>query len=148
MSAGLPGVGLSGIFFIASALLMVPLEVVRTLRGQSSLARWSSVLGHFATAVAMIALLALCYVGLHVGAMWLASAWAHGSRSASGAPYQRVSGIPLLPLVVTVALVSCVLALAKLAELAARASRARAGLVRAPGDLRARTLRARTPRRR
>jgi hypothetical protein len=40
MTAGIPGIGLGGLFFVISALLMVVLELYRTARGRSSLARW------------------------------------------------------------------------------------------------------------
>jgi hypothetical protein len=40
MTAGIPGIGLGGLFFVISALLMVILELYRTVRGRSSLARW------------------------------------------------------------------------------------------------------------
>lgn len=40
MTAGIPGIGLSGLFFVISALLMVVVELYRTVRGRSSVARW------------------------------------------------------------------------------------------------------------
>jgi hypothetical protein len=40
MTAGIPGIGLGGLFFVISALLMVVVELYRTVRGRSSLARW------------------------------------------------------------------------------------------------------------
>lgn len=40
MTAGIPGIGLGGLFFVISALLMVAVELFRTVRGRSSLARW------------------------------------------------------------------------------------------------------------
>ena len=66
MSAGLPGVGLTGIFFILSALVAVPLELLRMLQGRSSLARWGAVLRHFALALAMLAGLELFYAMVHL----------------------------------------------------------------------------------
>lgn len=56
MSAGLPGLGLGGVFFILSALLVAPaFEIVRTARGQSSFAAWRVVGRQFAMAIAMTA---------------------------------------------------------------------------------------------
>src|SRR3954466_14662291 len=54
MSAGLPGFGLGGIFFILSAPLAPLFELPRTLRGRSSRARWGRIAGHLALALAMI----------------------------------------------------------------------------------------------
>ena len=85
MSAGLPGVGLSGVFFIVSALLMVPLEIARTLRGRSSLARWTTVLQHLAIAATMIVCLELVYAALHLAVELVRSAPSH-LRSAAGRP--------------------------------------------------------------
>lgn len=127
MSAGLPGVGLSGLFFIASALLMLPLEVLRTVRGRSSVARWVAVLRHFATAVAMIAALELFYAVTHLALSALAGGGdGHRARAPSGARAvwaHALTAIPLLPLLVTIGLVVGVLCLAKLAELISRAAR-------------------------
>jgi hypothetical protein len=126
MSAGLPGVGLSGTFFILSALLTLPLEVVRTLRGQSSFARWAVVLRHFATASAMIAGLVLCYGALHLVFTHLSRllVHAHGAlvsgHAVAGALPARA--VPVLPVLATLGLVACVIGLAKGAELIFRAS--------------------------
>src|SRR4029077_4549754 len=54
MSAGLPGLGLGGIFFILSALLAPVFELPRTTRAQSSRARWRQIAGHVALALGMI----------------------------------------------------------------------------------------------
>ena len=40
MTVGLPGVGLGGIFYLLSALLMPLFELARTVRGRSSPGRW------------------------------------------------------------------------------------------------------------
>jgi hypothetical protein len=55
MTAGIPGIGLGGLFFVISALLMVILELYRTVRGRSSLAHWRFV-GHQAAIAAGIVL--------------------------------------------------------------------------------------------
>jgi len=41
MTAGLPGFGLGGVFFIISALLAPFVELIMTARGRSSRARWA-----------------------------------------------------------------------------------------------------------
>jgi len=44
MTAGLPGVGLGGIFYLVCALLMPFVELINTLRGRTSKKRWKIVL--------------------------------------------------------------------------------------------------------
>ena len=55
MNAGLPGIGISGVFYILSALVMPVAESVRVIRGRPRRSSWSGVLTHWAIAVAMIA---------------------------------------------------------------------------------------------
>ena len=55
MSAGMPGAGIAGVFYLASALLMPVIELERTMRGESSLAAWRLVLRQFAVACAILA---------------------------------------------------------------------------------------------
>jgi hypothetical protein len=57
MTPGIPGFGLGGLFFIISALLAPVFEIVRTVRGRSSLARWQ-VVGYQAAIAASIAVVA------------------------------------------------------------------------------------------
>jgi hypothetical protein len=47
MNAGLPGIGISGIFYLFTALVLPFIEIVQTLRGRSTLARWKFVVTHF-----------------------------------------------------------------------------------------------------
>ena len=54
MNPGLPGVGIGGFFYLASALLMPFVEAVRTIRGRSSLARWRAVAHQVGQAVLMV----------------------------------------------------------------------------------------------
>lgn len=61
MSAGLPGLGLGGLFFIASALLAPFPELWRTLRGHGSAAAWRSIGRQFAQALAMVAVILVCF---------------------------------------------------------------------------------------
>lgn len=107
MSAGLPGVGLSGVFFIVSALLMVPLEVARTLRGRSSLARWIGVLRQLAIAVTMIACVELAYALIR---------WVVGRTPGVAG----IHTVPLLPIFATLGVIAVLLAVAKAAQLVVR----------------------------
>lgn len=66
MNAGLPGVGIAGLFFIISALVMPLLEAVRTVAGHGSKQRWR--------AVAYNWLLAAVMVGVFVAMGWTVSA--------------------------------------------------------------------------
>ncbi len=122
MSAGLPGLGLSGAFFIVSALLMLPIEVVHTLRGRSSLARWGSVLRNVGIALSMIAVLELTYAVLHFGITQL-----QADRSVNVA-----RAIPVLPVLATLGLVGIVILGAKSAELLSGKGAPTVGLVGAP----------------
>jgi hypothetical protein len=47
MNAGLPGIGISGIFYLFTALMLPLIEAVRTVQGRSSLARWRFVATQF-----------------------------------------------------------------------------------------------------
>ena len=84
MSAGLPGVGLSGVFFIVSAVVMLPLEIAQTLRGNSSLQRWSGVLRHLAIAIAMLVGLELAYAVMHLAVEHLGAVVGGGPGATGG----------------------------------------------------------------
>jgi hypothetical protein len=66
VSAGLPGIGLGGLFFILSALLAPFRELALTLRGQSSRARWASAGRQFAMALAMLVAIQAALVLVHL----------------------------------------------------------------------------------
>lgn len=110
MSAGLPGLGLGGLFFIFSALLAPFPELWRTLRGRSNLAAWKEIGRQLAQALAMVAAidltLRLTYVVL----------------SAAGVgdppPADEATVLPLNLIGITTGLLLLVLGGAKLAELA------------------------------
>src|ERR1700760_4702497 len=95
MSAGLPGVGLSGVFFIISALVMLPCEIVQTIRGRSSWQRWSRVLRHLAIAITMIAGLQLVYVAVHLVIGELGAAHSNAQHAGGQTPVHHV--VRLLP---------------------------------------------------
>lgn len=120
MSAGLPGVGLSGVFFIVSALLMVPLEIVRTLRKQSSVARWASVLRHLAIAIAMIVCIEFAYVALRAAVDQLRLLQANPGAGKASVPHAAVHLLPFAPVLATLAVVCVLLLAAKAAQLISR----------------------------
>jgi hypothetical protein len=112
MSAGLPGLGLGGLFFIVSALLAPLPELWRTLRGRSGVAAWRLVGRQFAQAVAMIVAIdltiRLVYLGLSTT----------GLEDAPRADTGTV--LPLTLLGITSLLLVAVIGIAKLAELGLR----------------------------
>jgi hypothetical protein len=123
VSAGLPAAGLAGLFFILSALLAVPVELVRTVRGRSSRQAWRVVGRHAALALAMILALELAFAAF--------------SATADLITGERVEarGLPYLPVLLTFALLATVLATTKGLELALRWRRPRAEPVEAPEPL-------------
>ena len=70
-SAGLPGTGLGGMFYLVLAFWMPFAELPRTLRGRSSKARWRQVAQQFALACGIVA-----------------------SVGVTAAAYVRVAGVP------------------------------------------------------
>lgn len=69
-NAGLPGTGLGGLFYLLLAFWMPVAELPRTLRGQSSRARWRRIGTQFALAcgiVAAVSSMAAAYVVLADG---------------------------------------------------------------------------------
>lgn len=54
MHAGIPGIGLSGLFFVISAFLMLAIEVWHTAKGESSLRRWRFVGGQSGIAAGIV----------------------------------------------------------------------------------------------
>jgi hypothetical protein len=54
MSAGMPGLGLGGLFFVLSALFAPIVELRRTAQGRSSAAAWRQVGRQFAIALTMV----------------------------------------------------------------------------------------------
>lgn len=57
MTVGIPGTGLGGLFYFLLVALMPFCEVVHTLRGRSSLERWSRVGFHLLVLAAMLSVL-------------------------------------------------------------------------------------------
>lgn len=119
MTAGLPGLGLGGVFFILSALLFAPaVEAVRTIRGQSSLAAWKKVGRQFAMALAMVAAIELTLRG----AVLLPGI------SKTGAA-EGLTGPALQPIAISIAALVTLLLSVKLVALLLRPRPNRRGLV-------------------
>lgn len=113
MNAGIPGLGLGGLFFILTALLAPAIELARTIRGRSSAAAWVTVGRQFAIAVTMIVAIELTVRG---GLALAAIAGAEGARGGRG-----VTALPVAPLAITAALLAGLIATAKACQLAVRA---------------------------
>jgi hypothetical protein len=112
MSAGIPGLGLGGVFFVLSALLSPVVELYRTTRGRSSTAAWRRVGRQFAIATVMViavecALRLLLLAGSLLGA---------GPGPASAG----LSAVPVAPVGVTVGLLGLVIVAAKGLQLVVR----------------------------
>ena len=110
MTAGLPGLGLGGIFFVVSALLAPLFELVRMARGTSSRERRRQVGRQFAMALAMIVA-----VDLTLRAVLLVAS-AAGVGSPGAADGWLV--LPLTPLGITGGILAALLLLAKGTEVA------------------------------
>lgn len=54
MTAGLPGIGIGGIFYLLSAICMPLVELINTMRGKSNLKRWKTALTQFGLSCGMI----------------------------------------------------------------------------------------------
>lgn len=59
MNAGLPGLGIGGVFFLLAALFAPVLEVRRMIRGESNGEQWRQVGRQFAIAASIVAVIAL-----------------------------------------------------------------------------------------
>ena len=113
MNAGLPGLGLGGLFFILTALVAPLIELGRTIRGESSPVAWATVGRQFGLAVAMIVAIELTLRG---ALLLVAGAGVDGAGSGRG-----VTALPAAPLAVTVALLIGLLAATKGLQLLLRA---------------------------
>jgi hypothetical protein len=101
MTVGIPGAGLGGLFFVVCALLTIPVELVRTVLGRSSKARWTRAIHHTALAVSIVSVLGATYWCLHL-ILPIARTTTHAS----------FSGLPLASALMTLVVVALVLALA------------------------------------
>jgi len=105
MSAGIPGMGLGGLFFVLSALLAPLLELARVARGTSTPARRRQIARQFAIAIAMIAAVDLTLRGF----LLVAAALGSGAFSDAGGAFV----LPLAPIGITGAVLAFVLLIAK-----------------------------------
>jgi hypothetical protein len=123
VSAGLPGAGLAGVFFILSAILAVPIELVRTARGRSSRQAWLRVGRNVGLALAMLMALELAFAAV--------------SALAAEVSGERVLPpvLPHVPVLLTLAVLVTVLATTKALELALRSRRLREEPVEVPEPL-------------
>jgi hypothetical protein len=111
VSAGLPGLGLGGLFFVLSALLAPFVELIRTTRGRSSLAAWRAVGRQFALALTMIAAIELT--------LRLLYALADATGLAGPLSDRSPTVLALRPIGITLGLLAGVLAAAKAMQLIA-----------------------------
>lgn len=112
MSAGLPGLGLGGLFFVISALLAPLLELRRMAQGRSSAEAWRQVGRQFAMAASMIVAVDLALRGLLFTASFLGAD--------IGARGGGLTVLPLAPIGITTALLVGILVAAKGLQLGLR----------------------------
>jgi hypothetical protein len=111
VSAGLPGLGLGGLFFVLLALLAPFVELIRTTRGRSSVAAWRVVGRQFALALTMVAAVVLT--------LRLLYALADATGLAGPLSDRSPTVVALRPIGITLGLLACVLAAAKAMQLIA-----------------------------
>ncbi len=70
MTAGLPGTGIGGLYYLLLVLLMPIHETWRTLRGTSNAARWREVRRHLLLAGSIVGLLVGCGWSIGIGLDW------------------------------------------------------------------------------
>lgn len=112
MTAGLPGTGLGGLFYLVLSLLMPLRELYLTTRGRSSRARWRIVSTQLAIALGIIAAMVVSATL----ALRLASA-----RSTAGDTLGP--GVLALPALGTLAALACLLLVVRLWALVPGAAR-------------------------
>jgi hypothetical protein len=112
VSAGLPGLGLGGLFFIFSALLAPFRQLWRTFRGRSRPGDWAMIGRQFAQATVMVAAIDL---SLRLAYLGIAALGLGNAPSAISATV-----IPLTLIGITSVLLVGVLATAKFADFAVR----------------------------
>jgi hypothetical protein len=114
MAAGLPGTGIGGLFFILSAFFMIVVELQRTVRGKSSLARWRIVGRHAGVAAAMVASVTATIWLVH-GLLFAASdkSGTAGTKTSSSLAHEIV---PFSPVLITMAVLMMVLLTSYLAK--------------------------------
>jgi hypothetical protein len=104
MSVGLPGTGIGGLFFIISAVLTLPIELVRFILGRGSLARLKVAVRHAVIALTMVGMLMGSYWAVRVGVGALQS-----RGSGASAPRTMTHVLPVAPLLLTLGVLAAVL---------------------------------------
>jgi hypothetical protein len=119
MSAGLPGFGLSSLFFLACALVALPREALRFARGTSTRASRRQAVRQTALAVLIIAVVDLTFRFVFVGEPdGVPTAPAGGPQEGVGSDGGvDIFVLPIAPLAFTAALLVALLLLAKTLEL-------------------------------
>jgi hypothetical protein len=115
LSAGLPGLGLGGLFFIVSALLAPFGQLWRMARGRSLPGEWRVVVRQFAQAATMV-----IAIDLTLRLVYLALA---GIGDGDAPSAVSATALPLTLIGITSGLLAVVLGLAKLSELWERLAR-------------------------
>jgi hypothetical protein len=110
MSAGLPGLGLGGLFFILSALLAPFIEIGRMAIGRRREVNWPQVWRQFAMSLAMIAAVDLTLRAIYAASYLLGLG--------STPRVDVITVIPLIPVAITACLLAAVLLTAKVVDLA------------------------------
>jgi hypothetical protein len=127
---GVPGAGLGGLFYVLAALMALLVELVATVRGRSSIARWRAVIRQSSLAAGIVVSITVTYSGLKL----LVSDSPQPQPVASGTVVEATSQptdaaslelLPIAPVVMTIGTLALVLALTLLVGLAARRRRAR-----------------------
>ncbi len=97
MTAGLPGAGIGGLFFVLSAFFMLVVEIQRTVRGRSSRERWALVLRNVAIAASMIvAVTAVVWVVHRLAYPPSSSRGGAGDKDSDGAVHELIPFSPVL----------------------------------------------------
>ena len=122
MNAGLPGLGLGGMFFLLQALLAPAVELRRLVHGTSHARSRRTVARQFAFAVAMIAVVDACFRGL---ALLAPDATGGGAGAAAHGAEERLTALPLGTLALSVVVLGLVLALAEAGRLTVSDARGR-----------------------
>jgi hypothetical protein len=100
VNVGMPATGLGGIFYLLSTLLMVLVEITRTIKGESSLARWRRVLAQVAISAGIVLSFVVTVFGVsRLLALW-PGAWfamsSLGSRDVGSFSQGLVHYLPLI----------------------------------------------------
>jgi hypothetical protein len=122
---GVPGAGLGGLFYVLAALMALALELVATIRGRSSIARWRAVIRQSTLAAGIVVSITVTYSGLKL----LVSDSPQPQPVASGTAVETTSQpidptslelLPIAPVVMTIGTLALVLAITLLVGLVVR----------------------------